>query len=129
MKKNKILLKENWNCDVVNGCRILNDYTYGLIYENRIYRISFSRSLLQYIKEKYFPHYSLVKLQYKIGRRLNKGEKSSSHLYAIVSSKTNRALRISTIREFAEELCDYEYRYIAECKIMEIKDVYRTDAS
>lgn len=31
-----------------------------------------------------------------------------------MSSKNDKVLRISLIKEFAEELCDYEYRYLSE---------------
>lgn len=109
----KIRLKESWSCPI-SGCVELNTYTYGLAYEGKLYRISFSRSLLKYIRDTYFPNYDLVRFRYKVGHKLNYKEKSPNNVYAIMSSKNDKVLRISLIKEFAEELCDYEYRYLSE---------------
>jgi hypothetical protein len=49
------------------------------------------------------------------GKKLTKGEESRSGVYALCASRSGVALRVSLIKEFAEEMCDYNSRYITEC--------------
>lgn len=81
--------------------------------KNKLHRLTFSQSLATFISEKY-PEYQVKRFNFKIGKKLEHGEKSTSGLYAIVSAKGGYALRISLIKEIAEMLCDNDTRYLAE---------------
>ena len=81
----------------------------------KLYRITFSYILAEHILGHLGPDYSIKKVKFRLGRRLTSGEVSGSGLYAIVSSKNDWVLRISAIHEVAHLLCDWDYRYLAEC--------------
>ena len=55
------------------------------------------------------------RLSFRLGIELKRGEQSRSGLYALVTRKGGTVLRISLMQQMAEELCDYESRYLAEC--------------
>ena len=80
----------------------------------RVYRITFSKSLADHMVRA-LGCYEVKRVTFRVGRELLPGEASRSQLYALVSKRSGAVLRISMVREIAEELCDYDSRYLAEC--------------
>lgn len=74
---------------------------------NKIRRITFSRSLADYLVG-LLPAERLrvERMSFQIGRRLAPGETSESNLYGLLSRKTGVVLRISPIKELAYYLLD-----------------------
>lgn len=60
----------------------------------------------------------MKKFQFKVGKRLERGETSSSGLYALISNKGDVVLRISLIKEIAQLHLDENSRYLAEAWII-----------
>lgn len=83
------------------------------VVKNKLHRCSFSRSLTEWIAENYAKHLQVKTYKYKLGKKLEVGEKSRG-LYAIMSTKKNIVLRISVLKEHAELLCDNDSRYLQE---------------
>jgi hypothetical protein len=84
-----------------------------LVDDNKIYRCSFSKSLLDFIVTNYYPNYRVTRYRYHLGKVLQSGE-TSRGLYAIMSSKNNIVLRIAMTKELAEMLTCDDSRYIQE---------------
>lgn len=89
---------------------------YCVIHDGKLFRITFSRSLAEHVVE-YAGKGRVEKYDAVAGRQLRAKETSPTGLYAIVSSKNNRVLRIATSVEEADLLCDYESRKICEAWI------------
>ena len=83
--------------------------------------MTFSRSLAGYLARTY--GYEVATARIRLGGELGKGEESSPGLYALVSRKRGTILRVSTIREFAEETCDYDSRMLCECSVISLEKV------
>ena len=79
-------------------------------------RITFSRSLAEHVV-KMANQGEVQVFDAVAGRSLQKNEKSASQLYAIISSKSGKILRIATSQEEAGILCDYDSRKVAEAWI------------
>lgn len=62
----------------------------------RAYRFSFSRSLLEFIKETEAPHLQVCRVFYELGIE------SDPPLYAVVKKKNNFILRITPLKAMAE---------------------------
>ena len=105
-----------------DGC--LSDTAYALVnpITKKVHRISFSASLLNYIRTNYseWKHLELKTIKFRLGKDLKPDEESSTGCYAIVKSKTNWTLRISLIKNVANYLCDFDSRKIRECLIEKI---------
>jgi len=52
-----------------------------------------------------------------MGRELQPGEESKTGIYTLISRRKGTPLRVSLIKEFAEEMCDYDTRYLVECSL------------
>lgn len=100
----------------VSGCP--KDKAYAIIKGNKIHRITFSKSLCEHICNLDNSFY-FKKITFINGKKLKKGEKSSSGLYSIISSKNDWTLRITLFQEFAEFTRDDRFRYVSECWILE----------
>jgi hypothetical protein len=100
----------------ISGCP--RDKAYAIIRNNRIHRITFSKSLADYIVSQMDESYQIHRITFTIGKKLEPQQKSSTGLYAIVSKKTDWTLRITMFQEIAETFRD-DSRYIAECFIEE----------
>lgn len=68
---------------------------------------------MEYIHHKHFSDYELEEFEAIAGRRLEEGETSDSGLYCIMSSKSDRILRVTPSKEIANLLCDFKSRYLA----------------
>lgn len=79
----------------------------------RVHRLTFSQSLAKHIVSN-FSQYEIKRIGFKVVKKLNVGEKSSSGLYALVSNKGDVVLRVSMIKEIAEIHYDKSSRYLAE---------------
>lgn len=88
---------------------------YGLVRDGKLFRVTFSLSLAEYLARLTDERYEVVSLTFRVGRRLEPGEESRSGLYALCSKKTGTVLRISLLQEIAEEMLDPAWRYLAEC--------------
>lgn len=106
-------------CDATSGKCKDTEKIWGLINKNtnKLHRLTFSKSLASMIAEQY-QEYEMCRFKFKIGKRLAKGEESSTGLYAIMSSQTDITLRISLIKESAELMCEDDSRYLAEAFAM-----------
>lgn len=60
------------------------------------------------------PQYKIQRFKFHLGKKLEKGQHSSSKLYALVSQKNYVTLRISVIKETAELYCDDSSRCLYE---------------
>jgi hypothetical protein len=79
----------------------------------KLFRLTFSRSLAEHLTG-YLPGSEVRRVSFRLGRRLGPGERSPSGLYALVSARKGRVLRLSLIEGVAQELVDPS-RYLAEC--------------
>jgi len=82
----------------------------------KIYRLTFSKSLAEYISSLIGPC-EINRRTFMVGRRLEHSETSRSGLYAIVDCRKNMTLRITMFLEIAT-LLRADSRYIAEAWIM-----------
>jgi hypothetical protein len=112
------MLKEQ-TCSL-QGC--LSDKAYAIVDRTtkRVYRISFSRSLLQYIIDSNNLNYEVRQISFKLGKHLQQNETSTTGIYAIVKSKNDWTLRISLFKNVANHICDFETRTLRECIITKI---------
>jgi hypothetical protein len=53
----------------------------------------------------------------KVGRPLQPDERSSTGMYAIMSTKTNKILRVCLSHEITQIIVDFKWRYVAECYV------------
>jgi hypothetical protein len=80
----------------------------------KVYRVTFSRSLAELILDKYLPTgYILVEMNFVRGNKLEPGQESRG-LYGVVSTKKDLVLRVPMIKEVAALYCDGETRHIEE---------------
>lgn len=100
----------------VYGCS--KDKAYAILKNNKIFRITFSKSVSEHICTFLDNDYKIKKVTLKLGKILIRGKISQSKAYAIVSRKNNKILRVTLYKEMAELLCDYDSRYVAECWLL-----------
>lgn len=101
----------------VSGCPWDKVYMLLRTDTQRAVRFSFSRNLLEYLGERYLTcPFEVRQVKFKVGRRLQPGERSDNGMYAIVSERNDKVLRICLFHELSEFLTD-ESRYRAECYI------------
>jgi hypothetical protein len=82
--------------------------------ETKLFRCSFSKSLLEFIVENYYPTYKVIRLKYRLGKALSKEDKSKSGIYAIMSAAKGIVLRVSMFEEAAKMMTEDESRYLQE---------------
>lgn len=101
------------------GC--LSDRAYAIVNTKtkKIYRISFSTSLLEHII-KDDKNLQVREISFRLGKELEPNETSSTGMYALVKSKTNWTLRISLHKNVANYLCDFDTRRLRECIITKV---------
>lgn len=80
--------------------------------------MSFSTNVLEHVGSRFLGKpYQLMKLKWKVGRRLLPGEKSQTGAYAIISARNNHLLRVSLCPNTAHLLADGEDRFAAEISL------------
>lgn len=89
-----------------------DDRIWGIVSESKLHRLTFSKSLAEFICANY-GNYQLRRFNVIRGRRLQTGEVSKTGIYLIVSSK-GVILRASVIQGTAELYCDNETRFLYE---------------
>ena len=94
------------------GCS--GDTIYGIVKDNKLYRLSFSKSLIEYIIK---THLSGQGYQYQAfdivrGQELKPNEKIDSGIYAIVSKRKDIILRATPSFDIAQWLTDWGSRTI-----------------
>lgn len=68
---------------------------------------------MHWIVDRYFPEYEVKTFKYKLGKRLNKGDKSSA-LYAVMSTKKEIVLRCAIDINIANAYTECDSRYLRE---------------
>lgn len=106
MKKNKQICS-------ISGC--ISDEAYAVIDDKKLYRITFSKSLAEYIVQT-IGFGEVKKIQLILGKELKPGEKSSSGLFAICKAKSKWPLRVTLFKDLAEMWKNYS-TCIYECYI------------
>lgn len=85
---------------------------YGICDDKKLYRLTFSKTLAEYIAN--LGNYQVRQFDLQIGKTLEPGEKSRSGIYAIVSKQKGIILRASLIQGIAELYRDESFREIKE---------------
>lgn len=96
----------------IKGCQDVK--VWGLLKDGRLYRLSFSTSVLEHINANCGNEYTLQRFRIFKGKRLAPNEVSASGLYGIIDSRRDYTLRISLCRESANIMCDFHWRYLQE---------------
>ena len=90
--------------------------------DDRLYRLTFSRSLAQHITQiSNKPNLKVKRCKFVLGKELDKTTPTAAKLFAIVARKNSFCLRVSLIRELAHMLTD-NTRYVTECWISGVED-------
>ena len=99
-----------------SGCKVCksSNKVYCLVSDTKLFRCSFSKSLLEFIVDNYYPTYKVVKLPYRLGKVLSKNDKSRSGLYAVMSTAKGIVLRVCMFEEAAKMMTEDESRYLQE---------------
>ena len=100
--------------------RCVADQAYAVVKDDKIYRLTFSKSLAKHITKVAGDGFQVKSVRFTTGKKLKDGEESSTGMYAIVSKRNDWTLRISLNRELAYYLVD-ESRYVAECFLNQIE--------
>ncbi len=107
------------------GCACPPDRAWGILRGRRLHRVTFSRSLAEYIIRRLGSGYTLARVTFQLGRPLEAGTTSPSGLYAVVTPR-GRVLRVSLIQGAAEEF-RHETRTIWSCSIVLLQPVSEGD--
>lgn len=101
------------------GC--LSDKAYAIVNTKfkKVYRVSFSKSLLEHII-KDDKTLEVREITFKLGKELQSGETSSTGVYAVVKSKNDWTLRISLHKNIVNYICDFDTRKLRECIITKV---------
>ena len=84
----------------------------------KLHRITFAKSVAERCAELSGVDYKVQKIELKLGAELGTGEASRSGLYALISRRKEKLLRVSLIRDAAELMCDNDSRYLRECFVL-----------
>ena len=96
-------------------CSCNTDVVYGLVFNGRLRRLTFSQDLALFIQSKN-PNHEIWKLDLVIIGKATKQSKDC--IFGIASVKNNRLLRATVNIEEAFYLADDGFsRYVVECKI------------
>jgi hypothetical protein len=104
-------------CCSIKGCP--NDKAWAIVSDKAVHRITFSKDLAEHaLKLSGLPaHVERVTLME--GREIEKGEESSSGLYAIIDRRKGKILRVALGQAIAEILAaDYKSRKVTEAFII-----------
>jgi hypothetical protein len=104
----------------LQGCLADKAYAIVDVKTKKVHRISFSSSLLQHIIDSTNSPYVVKEITFRLGKKLEPNEVSSTGIYALVKSKNDWTLRISLFKNIANYLCDFDTRYLRECIILKI---------
>ena len=107
-------------CTVL-GC--LSDKAYAIVDSKtkKVFRVSFSKSLLEHIiTSNKLTNMSVREISFRLGRELQLNETSSTGVYAIVKAKNDWTLRISLYKDVANYICDFDTRKLRECIITKV---------
>lgn len=92
-------MKQNKQTCSISGC--VSDEAYAIIDDKKLYRITFSKSLAEYIvKINGFGY--VKKIQLILTKELKPGESSSSGLFAICKAKSKWPLRVTLFKDMAK---------------------------
>lgn len=85
-----------------NGSCKTSNKVWALVDDNKkCYRLTFSKSLAEFIIKKHCPELKLARIEYTRGRKLSYNEYSSSGIYGVIS-QSGICLRASLIKEQAQ---------------------------
>ena len=89
--------KQHQVCEL-SGCKF--DIAYAVLDEKKIYRITFSKSLAEYIAK--LTDKKVSKIKIFLGKEIRNIDESNEKLFAIVKAKNNWPLRITFFKEAAK---------------------------
>lgn len=89
-----------------------------MVSDQKLHRITFAESVASRCAELSGAGYKIQKVNLKLGAELAPGQASCNGLYALVSRRKEKLLRVSLIRDAAELMCDYDSRYLRECFVL-----------
>lgn len=90
----------NQNSCESGSCK-LSEKIWAIVDDTKLYRLTFSKTLAEKICS-YDSKLRIERVAFKTGKTLKSGEKSSSGLYGIMSTRKNIALRITMFKDLAE---------------------------
>lgn len=91
-----------------------------LSHEGKIHRVTFSKSLAEFIQQKATTPLILSRITFRVGQELNESTSTNAGMFAIVDRRKGKVLRICLERDLAHFLCDSS-RFVAECWITDTK--------
>lgn len=80
---------------------------------DKVHRVSFSKSLMEWIVERYHPEMKCIKMQFIRGNKLGPRDVSRA-AYAIVGTSKDVVLRVALRKELADVYTDGVYRHQEE---------------
>lgn len=125
MQKNKekelkqLKTMKNTQICPVSGCKF--DKAWGIVKDNKVYRITFSKSLVDLILKDLQGDYRVARLSIQLGDKIDDIDSSKAKIFAICKSKTKWPLRVTMFREAAKLWEDKGVRDIYSCNIKIIK--------
>lgn len=101
----------------IKGCA--NDKAWAIVSDKAIHRITFSKDLAEHALKLSGLPYKVERVTLKEGQELQKGEVSSTGLYAIIDRRKGMILRVALQQGIAELLAaDYKSRKVTEASII-----------
>lgn len=91
----------------------MSDRAYALVQNERLLRVSFSKSLLEHMRSK-VPESEVRRVRLVLGRTLAPGQPTDSRLFAVCKASTGWPLRVTAFRELAEQW-RHPTRDVLEC--------------
>lgn len=101
----------------VSGCP--QDKAYAVVRGGKLMRVTFSRSLADYIVSQTGDR--VFRVSFYTGKKLDPGHVSESGLYAVAKKSSGWVLRITMFHELAESW-RHESREVYECRIVSLKE-------
>lgn len=105
-------------CPTVAGCNA--ERAYALVRDERLLRVSFSRSLLDHLASR-TPDTRVVRVRIRLGKLLLPGDACASGLYAICKARSGWPLRVTLFSALADHWRDPS-RTVRECWLLSVDD-------
>lgn len=105
-------------CSPATGCSA--ERAYALVRDERLLRVSFSRSLLDHLA-RCTPGARVIRVRIRLGKPLLPGEVCASGLYAICKARSGWPLRVTLFSALADHWRDPS-RTVRECWLLSVDD-------
>lgn len=86
--------------------------------DEKLFRLTFSRNLLEHMNTVAGGAYEIKRFKLMRGKMLEPGQQSGTGLYAIISAKKGKVLRVAMNKAQADLLCDFRSRQLQEVSLM-----------